>query len=105
MVSRLQSEAVLVRRPDFDGFVGMLRAGFCNRVDNVFSISCPSSVTARGWRGPGTWIDHSNIFKASHPCCGWGCNAAPMQSWHAGEVKAAHAPDSLRAMAVRPRHG
>lgn len=48
-VDRLQSKPVLVRRPDFDRLVGMLRAGFRDRVGDVFlSVSCCSSVAARG---------------------------------------------------------
>jgi hypothetical protein len=67
-MDRLQPEAVLVGGPDLDRLVGVTvtRLGD-RRIDVFLSVSCSSAPAARGWRGRGTWIDHSILFKASQP--------------------------------------
>src|SRR3972149_652921 len=70
-MDRLQAEAMLVRRPDFNRLVRMLLGFFGHRVGELFLKAAPSSGPAAfGFFGRGDWIDQPIALSASHPRCG-----------------------------------
>src|SRR5262249_21881944 len=70
-MDRLQAEAMLILRPYFDRFVGMLLGFFGERISELFlkAASC-SGVAELGCRGRGDWIDQPIAWSASQPRCG-----------------------------------
>src|SRR5271166_1949698 len=67
---RLQAEAMLVGREDFDRPAWMLRRLFGYRVGEFFlNAAASSGVADLGFFGRGVWIDQSSAFNASHPRC------------------------------------
>lgn len=67
-MDRLQAEPMLVRRPYFDRYVGMLAGFFGECVSEVFlnaSTSC--GPAAFGFFGRGDWIDQLSFLSASQP--------------------------------------
>jgi hypothetical protein len=68
---RLQPNAVLVGRPDFDRFAWVSLGFLGNGLLQLFlSASRSSGVAACGWRGRGFCTDQSIAFRASQPRCG-----------------------------------
>jgi len=56
--NRLQTDAVFIHRPDFDGRARMLAPLLGSRGLKFFlSAARSSSVAASGWRGRGCWIE------------------------------------------------
>lgn len=70
-LDRLQAEPMLVRSPDLDWLVRMLRGFFGHRVGEFFLNAASSSGVADfGFFGRGLWIDQSIARRASQPRCG-----------------------------------
>ena len=68
--NRLQTDTVLVRGEDFDGFVWMFRGFFNGDVRELFLNAAASSAVADlGFFGRGVWIDQPITFRASQPRC------------------------------------
>ena len=68
---RLQADAMLVARPDFDRFVRMLAGFLRERLCKFFLKAASSSgVAAFGFFGRGDWIDQPIACSASQPRCG-----------------------------------
>jgi hypothetical protein len=56
--NRLQTDAVFIHRPDFNGRIRMLSLLLLSRGLNLFlSAERSSSLAASGWRGRGCWIE------------------------------------------------
>ncbi len=70
-MDRLQAEPMLIRSPDLDWLVRMLRGLFGHRVGELFfnAASC-SGVADFGFFGRGDWIDQPIACRASQPRCG-----------------------------------
>jgi hypothetical protein len=67
---RLQAEAMLIRREDFDGFLGVFGRFFRSDFDEFFlNPAASSGVADLGFFGRGFWIDQPHAFRASHPRC------------------------------------
>jgi len=65
---RLQADAVLIRRPQFDAGARMFAPLLVNRGFELFLSAARSScVAASGWRGRGCWIEYPTAISASHP--------------------------------------
>jgi len=73
---RLQAEAMLVGRPDFDRLAGVLLRFFGDGLRELFlkAASC-SAVAAFGFLGRGAWIDQRSFFRASQPRGAWTCSS------------------------------
>src|SRR3954449_7656000 len=76
---RLQPNAVLVGRPDFDRLVRVLGPLLGDSLFQLFlNVSPSSGVAAAGWRGRGFCTDQLIAFRASQPR--WGKTAASPSS-------------------------
>lgn len=64
----LQADPVLIRCPDLDRLIGMLRGFFGRRAGELFFKAASSSGVADfGFLGRGDWIDQPMALSASHP--------------------------------------
>src|SRR3954452_21170965 len=92
---RLQPDAVLVGRPDFDRRVRVLGSRLSDSLLQLFSNASRSSgVAEAGWRGRGFCTDQPIAFRASQPR--WGKTAASPSSLaiQAATLRLDHRPPS-----------
>src|SRR3982751_605321 len=108
---RLQPNAVLVGRPDFDRRVRVLGPLLGDGLLELFlNASCSSGVAAAGWRGRGFCTDQPIAFRASQPR--WGKTAARPRSpaIQAATLRLVHRPPSgggsrRRSLSLSSRSG
>src|SRR3954470_22875653 len=101
---RLQPEAVLVGRPDFDRLVRVLGPRLSDGLLQLFlNASRSSGVAEAGWRGRGFCTDQSIALSASQPR--WGNTAASPRSLaiQAATLRLDHRPPSGGGWVKRAR--
>ncbi len=99
---RLQAEAVLVRRPDLDGAVGMRRLGLCDRrLEPPLKAARCSGVAARVCRGRGACGDQPIRRSASQPRCGCALASPRRRAIQAATLGPLHTPPSSGGVRTR----
>src|SRR3954468_22882390 len=92
---RLQPDAVLVGRPDFDRLVRVLGPLLGDSLFQLFlNASRPSGVAEAGWRGRGFCTDQPIAFRASQPRCGKTAASPSSPAIQAATLGLVHNPPS-----------
>lgn len=92
---RLQADAMLVARPDFDRLVRMLGGFLRERLCKFFlKVASSSGVAAFGFFGRGDWIDQPIALSASQPRCGASLASPSSAAMTAATLRLDHTPPS-----------
>src|SRR3954465_9461749 len=100
---RLQPDAVLVGRPDFDRLFRGLRPLLGDGLFQLFlNASRSSGVAEAGWRGRGFCTDQPIAFRASPPPCGQTSTSPSSPAPPPPPSRPAHPPPPGRPFRARP---
>src|ERR1039458_8280195 len=94
-MDRLQPEAMLVRRPDFDRLIRMFGGFLSEGPSELFlkAASC-TGVAAFGFFGRGDWIDQPIALSASQPRCGARFSSPSSPAMKSATFRLHHTPPS-----------